>query len=247
LVQYLTYNVQIDPAPGVINVTSAWGSVDWGDGTQSAVTQPVMTFQKTYSAANTYAVVISADWTGYALGQPVSGHATRTDTIQVISSCVAPQIVTQPSGQATVVGGTARFSVSAVSPFPMSYQWYFNETNAIFSPSDFATLTLPDVTPASAGVYSVVVTNDFGSATSAVASLTVISPAATRNKDGSVTLSFVGLPNSSVRLWATTNLAPPIVWLPIFTNNNIGSPGTWQFTDTNTVGVPMRFYRFSTP
>ena len=243
----MTYNVQIDPAPGVINVTSAWGSVDWGDGTQSAITNPVMTFQKAYSAANAYSVVISADWTGSALGQPVSGHATRTDTVQVISTCLAPSIIAGPVDQVVPVGGTAQFVVSASSPFPMSYQWYFNGTTPIVAASALSTLALPDVTPASAGLYSVVISNDFGSVTSTLARLSVISPAATRNPNGSVTLSFLGSPNSSVRLWAATNLMPPVVWTPVYTNSDIGPTGTWQCLDTNTVGTQRRFYRFSTP
>ena len=247
LVDYMTYNVQIDPAPGVINVTSAWGSVDWGDGTQSAITNPVMTFQKAYSAANAYSVVISADWTGSALGQPVSGHATRTDTVQVISTCLAPSIIAGPVDQVVPVGGTAQFVVSASSPFPMSYQWYFNGTTPIVAASALSTLALPDVTPASAGLYSVVISNDFGSVTSTLARLSVISPAATRNPNGSVTLSFLGSPNSSVRLWAATNLMPPVVWTPVYTNSDIGPTGTWQCLDTNTVGTQRRFYRFSTP
>ena len=127
---------------------------------------------------------------------------------------------------------------------------YFNQTNQIFSAADFATLTLPNVTVQAAGLYSVVVTNAFGSATSSVARLTVVTPlvtGATRNADGSVTLRFVGLPNTTTRVWAATNLAPPAFWLPVFTNNSVGSDGTWQFTDTSAIGYPARFYRFSTP
>jgi len=67
------------------------------------------------------------------------------------------------------------------------------------------------------------------------------------NGDGSVTLNFVGLPNTSARVWAATNLAPPILWVPIFTNQNVGASGDWQFTDTNTASYNERFYRFSIP
>jgi DNA-binding beta-propeller fold protein YncE len=80
--------------------------------------------------------------------------------------------------------------------------------------------------------------------------LTAVTPLVTgaaRNADGSVTLSFVGLPNSAARLWAATDLAPPVVWLPIFTNGNTGPDGIWEFTDTNAVALPARFYRCSTP
>jgi hypothetical protein len=173
---YLTYNVDISPAPGVITVTSATGTISWGDGTQSAITQPVMTLQKAYNTTGTYSIVISANWTGYTSTTNVSGVATRTDSVQVVTSCLAPQIVTQPSDQVVLAGATAQFTVSASSSVPMTYQWYFNTNTPIFSPSSFATLTLPNVTPLSAGLYSVAISSAFGSVTSSVARLTVVSP-----------------------------------------------------------------------
>ena len=109
---------------------------------------------------------------------------------------------------------------------------------------------MPNVTAHAAGSYSVVISNAYGSANSAVATLTVVSPlvtSAARNANGSVTLSFEGLPNTTTRVWATTNLASAAFWEPIFTNNSTDADGAWQFTDTNTVGLPRRFYRFSTP
>jgi hypothetical protein len=57
----------------------------------------------------------------------------------------------------------------------------------------------------------------------------------------------VGLPDTATRIWATTNLALPTDWEPIFTNTTTTTNGTWQFTDTNAVDFPERFYRFSTP
>jgi FtsP/CotA-like multicopper oxidase with cupredoxin domain len=132
----------------------------------------------------------------------------------------------------------------------MTYLWYFNTNAPVFSPSAFATLSLPNVTAQSAGFYSVLITNAFGSVTSSMASLTVVTPSitgATRNADGSVTLTFVGLPNAASRIWATTNLALPASWQPIFTNTTTSTNGTWQFIDTNATGYPWRFYRFSIP
>ena len=113
-----------------------------------------------------------------------------------------------------------------------------------------AALTLPDVTVQEAGLYSVVVATAYGSATSRLATLTVVTPLVTnitRNSNRSMTFNFVGLPNSATRVWAATNLASPILWQPIFTNNNVGASGAWQFTDTNAIGYPARYYRFSTP
>jgi hypothetical protein len=68
-----------------------------------------------------------------------------------------------------------------------------------------------------------------------------------RNANGSITLNLVGTPNATSRIWATTNLASPIIWQPIFTNYTTGVDGTWQFIDTNAINFSGRFYRFSTP
>jgi hypothetical protein len=248
---YLTYNVDINPSPGVVTVTAVSNStVNWGDGTQSAITQPVMTFEKSYGTAGTYPVTITANWTGYTIAMAVSGTATKTDLVQVVTTCLAPQIVTNPSNQVALAGSTVQFTVSASSSVPMTYQWYLNTNTPVFSPSAFATLTLPNVTPQLAGLYSVAINNDFGSVTSSVASLTVVTPLVkniARSSNGNVTLNFAGLPNTTTRIWATTNLASPANWQPIFTNTITSTNGAWQYIDTNIVGYPARFYRFSTP
>jgi hypothetical protein len=168
--------------------------------------------------------------------------------VQVVTACLPPEIVTQPLDQLSLAGGTAQFSVSAASPFPITYQWYFNTNTPIFSPSSQGTLTLPSVTAESAGAYSVVVGNAFGSVTSRVARLTVVVPLVsgiTPNGDGTVSLQFVGAPNSTVTVWAATRLSPAD-WVTVYTTT-IGASGEFQFTDTNTPTFPVRFYRFSTP
>ena len=246
----ISYNVNINPAPGVITVTSASGTVGWGDGTQSAITQPVMTLPHLYAASGTYTVTISAAWSGYTSTETLLGNASRTDTIQALSQCGGPVIGIQPSNQVVLAGATAQFSVNATSSFPMSFQWYFNRTYPIISPATFATLTLPDVTVQEAGLYSVLIADAYGSVTSRLATLTVLAPlvsSVARNSNGSITLGFVGLPNTTTRIWAASNLASPIFWQAIFTNTSTTTNGTWQFTDTNTIHLPERFYRFSTP
>jgi hypothetical protein len=246
---YLTYNVNINPAPGVIIVTNATGTVNWGDGTQSAITNPVMTFAKSYSTVGTYGIVVTANWWGYSGNTPMSGQATKSDLVQVVTTCIVPQITTQPTNQVVFAGSTVQFTVSASSSVPMTYQWYFNQALPIVG-TVFSSLTLPNVAPQSSGNYSVIITNAFGSITSSIASLSVVTPLVTnivKSTNGRVTLNFVGLPNATTRLWATTNLALPASWQPIFTNTTTSTNGTWQFTDTNAVGYPARFYRFSTP
>ena len=119
------------------------------------------------------------------------------------------------------------------------------QTNSVF--------TITGVSTNDAGNYFVVVTNNFGSATSMLAVLTV--NLATSNilqnptgpslfaavQGGGMHLQLTGAANGSYAVLTATNLAPPVQWQPIATNS-ADAQGTWQFTDTNLLGS-QKFYR----
>jgi hypothetical protein len=70
-----------------------------------------------------------------------------------------------------------------------------------------------------------------------------------KNNDGTVTVSFVGIPAHAYHLEATTNLsASPIAWqmLP-GSATNAPSGGLWQFTDSAATNYSQRFYRSVSP
>src|SRR5205814_9954879 len=85
---------------------------------------------------------------------------------------IPPTITAQPQNRTNIVGSTATFAASASGSTPLSYQWFFG-AGAIAGGTD-STLVLTSVTASNAGPYQVIVTNAYGSATSAVASLTVL-------------------------------------------------------------------------
>lgn len=92
-------------------------------------------------------------------------------TLTITNSTAPPTISTQPASQTVVRSNNVTFSVTAVGALPLAYQWFFN-SNALggaTSPS----LTLNNVQTNVAGDYFVVVTNNFGSLTSSVATLIV--------------------------------------------------------------------------
>ena len=63
---------------------------------------------------------------------------------------------------------------------------------------------------------------------------------------GNFTVFAGSYPNSTNRIWATTNLALPSSWQvlgTIITDTN----GVGQLLDTNTAGIPAKFYRLSYP
>jgi sugar lactone lactonase YvrE len=123
-----------------------------------------------------------------------------------------------------------------------------NRIREVVASGQYPTLTLTNATPNIAGNYQVVISNAFGSVTSSVVTLTVLPPiiSIVPNADGSKTINLLTAPNVSSRVWVATNLTPPVVWRPVYTNI-AGAAGTLQFTDTKTSAHPVQFYRGSTP
>ena len=86
---------------------------------------------------------------------------------------VAPVIVTQPANILTrMAGGVDSFNVTAAGSATLTYQWY---SNTVALPGATATTySLSNLAYGSSGSFQVVVANAQGSATSAVATLTVL-------------------------------------------------------------------------
>jgi hypothetical protein len=128
------------------------------------------------SSTLTLLSVSNADAASYsAIVSNTAGSVTSaTATLTVISP---PVIVTQPTSQTSVAGGSASFTVSA-SGAGLTYQWLKNGTNILVnggkvSGATTASLTLSNVASADVGGYSVSITNLAGAVTSATAILTV--------------------------------------------------------------------------
>lgn len=97
--------------------------------------------------------------------------------------CRSPAIGSQPIAQIITPGASATFSVTANGEPPLRYQWYFNATNTLAAETN-ATLTLPMPSSASAGEYSVEVSNLFGVVRSMSALLTIANPGIDDDGDG---------------------------------------------------------------
>ena len=66
-----------------------------------------------------------------------------------------------------------------------------------------------------------------------------------RNLNGTMTLSFLGAPNSTNIIQAAASLTPPVAWQNVSTNV-ADANGAWQFTDNN-IPAATRFYRSYVP
>ena len=103
-----------------------------------------------------------------------NNYGSATSAVATLTVYVPPAITTQPTNQALVLGQNATFAVVALGTPTLTYQWNCNGTNLAGATNTLLTLT--NIQTAAAASYSVVVSNNYGSATSAVATLTVYLP-----------------------------------------------------------------------
>src|SRR5438477_782438 len=97
-----------------------------------------------------------------------------TSAVATLTVYVPATITTQPLSQTVTQGVNATFTVGASGTAPLAYQWSLNGT-ALTDATNSA-LVLNNVQTTDAGNYTVMVTNAWGSATSAVVALTVLVP-----------------------------------------------------------------------
>ena len=90
----------------------------------------------------------------------------------IYTNVSAPAITNQPVSATVTAGQSASFSVNASGATPMTFQWKKSGVNIAGATS--STYTIPAVTAANAGSYTVTATNSFGSVTSTAATLTVL-------------------------------------------------------------------------
>lgn len=113
------------------------------------------------SNAGSYRVVVTNQ-----VGSVVSSNAILTPVGEI------PIVVTDPQDAVTICGEGASFSVAGDGTPPFAYQWQFN--GIPIAGATRTTLVLTNVNSTQAGGYAAVITNNYGSITSAVANLTVL-------------------------------------------------------------------------
>lgn len=142
------------------NATGAWSDVTTGSGADSGnYTTAVLTLADNGRQFR----LVASNAAGSAESLPV--------TVSVSDADVAPTLLAQPSALTVAAGGEAVFAVDARGTEALSYQW--RKDGAPLAGAHSAVLRLAAVSAASAGDYSVVVSNVAGSVASASAALGV--------------------------------------------------------------------------
>jgi glucose/arabinose dehydrogenase len=113
-------------------------------------------------------LLVSPDGSLYYL---IRGAGSNTGALFQVRFTQAPTISAHPQSQTVSAGQQVTFSVTAGGAAPLRYQWQRNDTNisGATSPSHTFTAAAAD----NGATYRCIVTNDFGSATSNRATLTV--------------------------------------------------------------------------
>jgi uncharacterized repeat protein (TIGR03803 family) len=154
----LSYQWQFDNGSGPTNLTDSGGI-------SGSATSGLTIDNVSPEEAGAYSVIVSN----------AAGSRTSDSAFLTIITGQAPVIVSAPASQTLLPGATATFTVSGAGDPPLSYFWELNGTNLSdagnLSGSATGTLTIQGATGANAGDYSVLITNSFGSVTSAVALL----------------------------------------------------------------------------
>ena len=178
---------------GSLNITAPWAI---GDGTLSGNTS-ILNGDLSQVALYTNALTPAQVLNHYAEAE-----------VNLPASAAKPILATQPQSQTSYVGGTATFSVVAVSGFAMTNQW-FNGANPISGQTN-STLVLTNLALGDAGNYSVVVGNINGTTNSAVAVLAVNTPnnlkwtgAGGATWDTGTTASWLNLSSSATTVFNT--------------------------------------------
>lgn len=159
------------------------------------------------------------------------GTPNGTNLINALAACI---FILQPPASATVTNGnTVTLSITMGGQSPFGYQWLLNGTNLVANASVSGTtsnvLSFTPITTNYAGNYKVIVTNSFGSVTSGVATLTVVS-----GSTPPPVAAFSGSP--------TNGLVPLTV---NFANTSTGATNySWSFGDgqTNSSTNPAHTY-----
>lgn len=145
---------------GVPTFSYQWFFNDFDHPIDSATNSSLILTNAQINQAGNYFVQVSN-----AFGSAVSSSA-------LLTVVVMPLLVFQPVNQTVIIGGMATFSVAAQSAFPLSFQWFFNSTNAIVGETN-STLVVTNVQANMAGFYSVQVANKYGSVVSSNANLSI--------------------------------------------------------------------------
>lgn len=166
------------------------------------------------------------------------------DNVQVWVVPIPPVITQRPWPHTVNAGSTVTFTVQATGTPPLAYQWRRNGVNLPGATN--TSLTLAQVRPDQAGIYTVVVTNLAGSVTSLPALLTVVevrfSSLSRLPGNAGLELTFGGAPAAGYVVESSLDLRH---WTPWATLTN--QSGQCYLTLPIQTNLAQQFFRVRAP
>ena len=135
-----------------------------------------------WSSSNPSVLTVNSNGVIVAVG---TGSATISATVNGVtgtsSSITVPNnapVITQdlPASESLLVGASLNLSVGAIGTAPFTYYWFTNSSTVPISVTTTPTLTVPNLQLAASANYYCIVSNIYGTATSATMALTVAAP-----------------------------------------------------------------------
>ena len=177
-------------------------------------------------------------WTaGKMFGVTSDGGVSGIGTVfQATAPPALPTFTGQPASLIVTNGGIVTFAALASGPGPLAYQWQFNGVNV--SGATNTSLTVSNLSSASAGTYRLVVTGPGGSITSSNAAAASFGITRSGNLPQYVIAGPLG---RNFRLEARSSLATNVSWTTL-TNFSLGTNPT-QISDPANGQEAARFVR----
>ncbi|HWC59135.1 MAG TPA: immunoglobulin domain-containing protein [Verrucomicrobiae bacterium] len=166
------------------------------------------------------------------------GRTIQMDAFSVVDVSDPPVIVTQPASASSVAGGSVTLAVGVTGTGPLHYQWYFQGT--LLDDETSSQLDLTSLSTNQIGDYRVVITNNFGMVTSAVASLLVDVP-----KGATILFEPYGdtVPaGNDFNFTVVATGTPPLGYQWFFNGTNIDGATNQNLTLTNVQSVAAGVY-----
>jgi hypothetical protein len=176
------------------------------------------------------------------LQEIITGIKDLGYTFVPLTDTVRPTITSSPNDQAATNGARVVLKAEAVGTATLKYQWRLNGTD--IAPATNTTLTISSAQSSNAGLYTIVVTNSLGAATSAPARLQVVASFSVNNVSFDATrCSFYIHTETGVvyTIQYKDNLSDP-QWH--FFSTLTGNGDSIQITDFSNI-VNQRFYRIA--
>lgn len=161
----------------------------------------------------------------------------QTFSVAIMASANPPKITAQPTNTTAAAGQAATFRVNATGT-ALVYQWQYNAVNLPNATN--AVLTLANVGPNAAGLYSVNIANSGGQTVSQPASLAVYDATAATldsavHTSSGFSFTVNGVTGYKYAVQASTNM---VDWISVQTNT-----APYVFVDSNAAQFNQRFYR----